>query len=72
MVIAGTSVAARIIGRANSKHQHKCGQSNSSHDCRAMSHQLSHHCGDGFELARSFARFLTAVEGRCAAADFVA
>jgi hypothetical protein len=44
-----------VIGRANSKHRHRCGQSNSSHDCRAMSHQLSHHCGDGFERVRSFA-----------------
>ncbi len=55
MVIARTSLAARIIGRANSKHRHRCGQTNSSHDCRAMSHQLSHHCGDGFERVRSFA-----------------
>ena len=55
MVIAGTSLAARVIGPASSKHRHRRGQTSSSHDCRTTSSQLSHHCGDGFERVRSFA-----------------
>src|SRR5262249_11473055 len=53
--IVVNSRAAKVIGRANSKHRHRCGQPNSSHDCRAMNNRLSHHRGDGFERARSFA-----------------